>query len=405
MKKKRVLIVSQYFYPESFRINELAFELAKGEYQVDVLTAIPNYPQGNYFKGFGVFKKRKEVINNCTIYRCFHFPRFKNPTGFTLALNYLSFLLTATLRVLFQFVWLKKYDAIIGFQLSPITQVIPGCLLGKLRGVKVLTWVQDIWPDSIIDSPSEKKRKLILPLLTPFSEYVYKNSDKLLISSPCMKELICRKKDYSSKIEWVPNWCDDFLKENTIPSSLMPQGFNIVMGGSINEGIGIDGIIKLIEEFEGYPDINFVFIGGGSRKEYLERYVNEHHLNNTFILGLFPYEQMPSFYASADATLLSLAKSELKYLDITIPSRLQSYMSAGKPVFAMIGSGAQDIIEAAQCGFVASPGDYKKLASIIKNNYKNKELLKQYGKNARNYFLKQFTVQTGIKHFENLITA
>ena len=101
MKKKRVLIVSQYFYPESFRINELAFELAKGEYQVDVLTAIPNYPQGNYFKGFGVFKKRKEVINNCTIYRCFHFPRFKNPTGFTLALNYLSFLLTATLRVLF----------------------------------------------------------------------------------------------------------------------------------------------------------------------------------------------------------------------------------------------------------------------------------------------------------------
>ena len=405
LMQKRVLIVSQYFYPESFRINELAFELAKKGYHVDVLTAIPNYPEGKFFKGYGIFKKRKETIEGVTIYRCFHFPRTKRPTGAKLSINYISFLITATFRILFQFAWKKKYDAIIGFQMSPVTQVVPGCMLGMIRGSKVLTWVQDIWPDSIIDSPTETSRNLVLPILSKVTEFVYKHSDKILISSPGMKELVCRNNDYSDKIEWVPNWCDDFLKDKVTPSALMPDGYNIVMGGSINEGVGVDSLIKLINEFSEYKDVNFVFIGGGSKKSYLEEYVKENKLSNTYLLGMFPYNQMPSFYAKADAMLLSLMKSELKYLDVTIPSRLQSYMSAGKPVFAMIGSGAERIINDAQCGFVVAPGDYQKLAEIIKKNYKNRELLTAYGKNARSFFVEFFTVQKGIEHFENLICS
>lgn len=402
--QKRILIVSQYFYPESFRINELAFELSRLGHHVDVLTAIPNYPNGVYFNGYGVFKRRKEIVNGCTVYRCFHLPRRKRPTGLSLSLNYLSFLISALLRVLFNFVWKKKYDVVIGFQMSPVTQVVPGCILGWIRGSKVLTWVQDIWPDSIIDSPDENNRQRILPVLSLVTEFVYKHSDKLLISSPGMKDLVCRKHDYSAKIEWVPNWCDDFLKDNVNPNPLMPDGFNIVMAGSINEGIGIDGVIKLIEEFKDNNDINFVFIGGGSKKEYLEDVVKQKNLSNTYILGMFPFEEMPSFYVKADAMLLSLAKSDLKYLDVTIPSRLQSYMSAGKPVFAMIGCGAQDIINDAQCGFVASPGDYIALARLIKENYKQKDLLKKFGDNARSYYKEYFTVTKGISHFERLIS-
>ena len=158
--RKRVLIVSQYFYPESFRINELAFELAERGYHVDVLTAIPNYPEGKYHKGYGIFNKRKEVIKGVNVYRCFHIPR-GNAGNLSMSLNYLSFLITASMRVLFQFIWKKKYDSIIGFQMSPITQVVPGCILGSIRKTKVLTWVQDIWPDSITDNTTEKQNKIL----------------------------------------------------------------------------------------------------------------------------------------------------------------------------------------------------------------------------------------------------
>ena len=245
--QKRILIVSQYFYPESFRINELAFELAKLGHHVDVLTAIPNYPEGKYLKGYGIFKKRKEVINGVNVYRCFHFPR-GNAGNLAMSINYLSFLISASLRVLFQFVWKGKYDAIIGFQMSPVTQVVPGCILGAIKKTKVLTWVQDIWPDSITDNTSEKQNKFLLPPLSKITEYVYKHSDKILITSKGMAELINRNANYSNKIEYVPNWCDDFSKVLSNLDVKVPTGFNVMMAGNLGEGIGPDEIMKAVKE-------------------------------------------------------------------------------------------------------------------------------------------------------------
>ena len=268
----------------------------------------------------------------------------------------------------------------------------------------VLSWIQDIWPDSITDTTTERQNKFLIPILSVITEFVYRHSDRLLISSPGMKELICRKQDYSNKIEYVPNWSDDFAKGHIEDVPIMPSGgFNLVMAGTINDGIGLDDVILLIRELVECNDINVVFIGGGAKKDYLENYVKENHLTNTHVLGMHPYQMMPSFYAKADAMLLSLSKSEFKHLDVTIPSRLQSYLSAGKPVFAMIGSGARDVIKEANCGFVVEPGDYKQLAALIKENYRNKELLKELGSNARTVFEKLFTVQVGTKHFEKLI--
>lgn len=400
---KRILIVSQYFYPESFRINELAFELAKLGHHVDVLTAIPNYPDGKFYKGYGIFRKRKEVVNGVTIYRCLHSPRGKKASNLSLSINYLTFMITASLRVLFQFAWKKKYDAIIGFQMSPITQVVPGCLLGSIRKSKVLTWVQDIWPDSITDNIEGTALNLLLPPLKGITEYVYRHSDKLLITSIGMSDLINRYNDYCDKIEYVPNWCDDFLEVKEPLKIEVPSGFNIMMAGNLGEGIGPEEVINAIKELSDNKDINFLFVGGGSRVDYMKEKAEEFNLTNIYFLGKFPYESMGAVYNKADALLLTLMKTDSPHLDVTVPSRLQAYMSSGKPIFAMIGSGAKHVINKSKCGLVVPAGDYKKLASIITDNYKNNHLLAEMGKNARTAYESEFTIKAGVNHFEELI--
>ena len=153
----RVLIVTQNFFPENFKSNDIAFELAKREHDVSVLTAIPNYPDGVYYKGFGLFKRRIETIDGVKIYRAFLTPRGQKPSSRSLSLNYLTYVFFATLWVLFYFAWKKRYDAIIVHQTSPITQAIPAIILKKLRRTPVYTWVLDIWPDSAMSRFSSRR--------------------------------------------------------------------------------------------------------------------------------------------------------------------------------------------------------------------------------------------------------
>lgn len=405
MGKKRVLIVTQYYYPESFRINELGKELVERGYHVDALVGIPNYPEGKYFKGYGIFSKRKEVVNGVTVYRCFQLPRGTKASNLRLSLNYLSYMFCACMWVLFFFSFKKKYDAVIAFEPSPITLIVPACLLGMIRGTKVLSWIQDIWPDSITDRVSGTAKRVILPPLNFITEFVYRNSDKLLISSKGMKELICRNADYSHKIEYVPNWCDDFMNVKPSDSQIseIPSGFILMMAGNLVESLDPEALCGCVELLKDYKDIHFVFVGGGSYKEQMERMFKLRGLNNAHFYGRYPFEMMPLFYEKADAMLLSLKPKESKHLDVTVPSRLQSYMSAGKPIYAMIGSGAREVIESSDCGFVVNAGDYKHLAEVIQKSYQDAQLLKKKGNNARIAFEEWFTIDKGASHFERLI--
>lgn len=403
-KKKRILIVTQYYYPENFRINELGKELVNRGYYVDALVGIPNYPEGKYFKGYGLFSKRKENVNGVTVFRCFQFPRGKSASIFRLSLNYLSYMVCASIWILFFFSFRKKYDSVIAFEPSPITLIVPACLYGKIRKTKVLSWIQDIWPDSITHRTSERVRKLLYPPLNAITEFVYRNSDKILISSKGMKDLVCRNADYSDKIDYVPNWCDDF--QNVKPSNKsipeMPSGFVIMMAGNIVKSLDPDALCRCVELLKDIPEIHFAFVGGGSYKEQMEQMFKDRGLHNTHFYGRHPYDKMPLFYAKADAMLLSLQYQDAKHFDVTVPSRLQSYMSAGKPIYAMIGTGARDVIEAANCGFSVEAGDYMGLADIIRKTYLNKELLVEKGRNARKSFEREFTLKNGTDHFERL---
>lgn len=403
--RKRVLIVTQYIYPENFKSNELAFELNKRGYKVDVLTGIPNYPEGKFFKGYGVFKRRIEKINGVKIYRCFQFPRGVKAGGVRLALNYISFAFCSTLWILFYFVWKKKYDAIIIHEPSPITQLIPGCLLGIIRKVPVYSWIMDIWPDAIRNSVSPRIYKLLFPILNFITEWTYKHSDKILITSKGFEELICRTNDHHSKIVFFPNWSIDMRENNSLYDfSKLPKGFRILLAGNLGESQDLESVCECIKLLRDNKDIKWIFAGGGSRKEWLESFLDSNGLMDCSItLGRLPVDAMPSLFKQADALLATLRKGFID-LEMTVPARVQSYMSSGTPIIGMIGKGTQNLINEYDCGYAVNSGDFVGLSELIKNKIlSDKESFKKKGINGRKYYEDLFTVDKCISHLEEIL--
>jgi glycosyltransferase involved in cell wall biosynthesis len=403
----KILIVTQYIYPEPFKSSELAFELANRGHKVDVLTGIPNYPEGHYYKGYGLFSKRKECKNGVTFYRCFQTPRRLFPGAMGLMLNYFTFMVNATLWVLFYFAWKKKYDAIITHEPSPITQIVPACILGDFRHIPVYSWIQDIWPDALV-SAGGRIGNILSPALGMITDWVYRHSTKLLITSKGMAPLINRNADYSDKIIYYPQWSEDMMCRvedipNGFPNVRNDAAYNIMMAGSLNSGIGVQGVLGLCEEMKDDP-VHFIFVGGGSEETYMREVVKDKDLKNVTFTGRKPFSEMPFYTQQADAMLLTLKETPMKHLDIVIPARLQSYMSGGKPVLAMIGSGATEIINDADCGDVVPAGDFKALAEIIRAKVlTNKEDFAKKGVNGRLYFEKFFTKEKCIDNLCEII--
>lgn len=401
---KRILIVTQYIYPEPFKSSEMAFELVKRGYKVDVLTGIPNYPEGHYYKGYGLFRKRKEVKEGVTFYRCLQTPRKLLPGFIGQSLNFVTFAFNATLWVLFFFMWKKKYDAIITHEPSPITQIIPACILGDIKHIPVYSWIQDIWPDALV-SAGGKAGKALAPMLGKITNWVYRHSTKILVTSKGMIPLVNRDADYSDKIIYYPQWAEDLLDcSPEIPptvENVKSDDFTIMMVGSLNSGIGVDGVLALCEEMKDEA-VAFVFVGGGSEEQRMRDFVNEKKLTKVRFTGRKPFDEMPYYSAQADAMLLTLKPTDMPHLDVTIPARLQGYMSGGKPVLAMIGSGATEIINEADCGFAVPAGDHKALAEIIRTRVLNdREQMKLKGENGRAFFEEYFTKN---KCIDNLCT-
>lgn len=400
----RILLVTQYFHPENFKSSELAFELAKRGHHVDALVGIPNYPEGKYYKGYGVFKKRREILNGVNVYRAFQTPRGKKASPIGLSLNYLTFAFFATLKVLFYFCWKKKYDAIVIYEPSPITQMIPGIILGKIRKTQVLSWVTDIWPDSVVSTIGEEKSKYIKPILNSLTNWVYRNSDKILISSEWMKDLVNRDADYSEKIIYYPHWCDDILQMPIEEIPALPDGYKIMMAGNIADGIGVDNVLNCIKELNDINDVQFIFVGGGAKEEDMRNQISEMGLRNVTLVGKYPFSKMPAFYAQADAMFLSLKHTTLPHLAATVPSRLQSYLSGGKPILGMIDGCAAEMIKKYDCGYSVPAGDYKALANYIREYVLlNKVDFSQKGKNGRLLYEEQFQLSDCISKLEIII--
>lgn len=401
----RILVATQYFYPENFKSNDIAFELSKKGHEVDALVGIPNYPEGKYYKGYGVFKKRREVLDGVRIIRAFSFPRGAKASKTGLAINYASYTLAASLWALWAGLFRKHYDAIIIHQTSPIFQAIPGVLLGKLTKTKVYTWVLDIWPEAFV-SGSGIKNKTILKALDNVTRWVYKGSHRILISSRRFTDSVNKKGPFAEKTIYFPNWSEDMQAGKGIEESpQIPDGFVIMIAGTMGVSQNLENIAKTALLLKGHSDVKWVFIGDGSRRHWLEEYIKENHLESTvFWLGRHPSRAMPSFYSKADALLVSLNEN-YDDLKMVVPARLQSYMSAGKPVLAMIGPGGRELIEEADCGYAVGGNDYEGLAKVIEERVlTDKEGFKEKGNNGRKFYLQHFTKKNCMDHLVDILT-
>lgn len=400
-KKKRILLVTQYFYPENFKSNELAFELVKRGYEVDALVGIPNYPEGKYFKGYGIFSKRHEVVNGVRVYRCFQTPRGKG--GWRLPINYFTFVFFGSLRVLFHLVW-KKYDCIIGHEPSPIFQAYPALLMRMFKKIPFYYWIMDLWPDAMMSGGGVKNRK-ILRIVDSLVKGIYNRCDKILITSKPFRRAINEKGDYNDKIIYYPNWSVDMSKLKAgIDIPKLPKGFKIMVAGNLGSAQCLDKIAEVMMELKNVPEVKWIFVGDGSKKAWLDDFIQNNGLeNNAVTVGRYPADAMPAFFQQANAMLVTL-KGGFRHLEMVVPARLQSYMSAGRPVLAMLGEGGAEIIEESGCGYVVPAGDSKALAKVIAEKVlTNKTAFEEMGAKGRKYYEDNYTLDMCIDNLVEII--
>jgi glycosyltransferase involved in cell wall biosynthesis len=398
----RILLVTQYFFPENFKSNDIAFELATRGHEVTVLTGLPNYPEGKIFDGYGFFKKRKENLNGVKVIRSLLIPR-GNGGGVRLFINYFSWAFFASVKA-FSLSINNKFDAIIVHEPSPITQGFPAIVIKKLQKIPIYFWVLDLWPESLT-SAGGIKNKYVLSVFTKMVRYIYNNSDKILISSKGFKKSILAKGNYKEKLVYFPNWAEDSILKGDLdyPIPILPEGFKIIFAGNIGAAQDVDSIVKTALILKNKIDIHFLFIGDGRNRVQLEDFVVKNDLNQTVhFLGRFPIDAMKTFFNQADGLLVSL-KDELIF-NVTVPAKLQAYLCTQKPILGMLNGEGASIINDANCGLSVNAGDFKELAQKILKLYEMSiEERNNLGENGFKYFEENFTMSKCIDKLEIIL--
>ena len=359
---KRILLVTQYFQPENFKSNDIAFELQRRGHDVTVLTAIPNYPKGKYFDGYGVFKRRTEVVDGVKIIRGFVVPRGKGGK-ILLSLNYLSYLFSSCIIALY-LALRYRYDAVFVHEVSPVTIGVAATLVKRMQRIPMYFWVLDLWPESLTAAIGLRNR-YILGFFSKMVQWFYRNSDKILISSKGFASSICEKGDFADKIVYFPNWVDGALTvKSDVPTPEVPAGFVAMFTGNIGESQDFGTVLDAAERLKSRKDIHFVIVGDGRAKEWLEKQIVERELSQTVhCVGSYPLAAMPATFAKADVLFAAL-KDEAIFA-ITVPAKIQAYMSSGKPIVTMINGEAKLLIEEVGCGIAVEAGDGEAFAEAI----------------------------------------
>lgn len=355
----KILFVSQYFYPETFKGNDLVFDFVKRGHDVTVLTAKPNYPNGNFYQGYSFLGKREEIIQGAKVIRTPVYPR-KNGKGIHLIINYLSFIFFSYFTCMFRVK--GKFDIIFVQQLSPVTMALPGLWLKNKHKKPLYLWVLDLWPESILAASNFKNGKII-QFIDRLVKHIYNNSDVILISSNYFKDSIVEKlKDKKKEVIYFPNWAEDIftktlLKEVSIPD--LPNGFNIMFAGNVGESQDFETILKAAE-LTMSDDINWVIVGDGRKMDWIKNEIKIKNLSNVYLMGRHDINTMPHFFSKADVMLVSL-KDEAVFA-LTVPAKIQAYMAAGKVILGVLNGEGNELINDSKCGYAVSAGNFAALA-------------------------------------------
>lgn len=384
----RVLIASQYYWPESFSINGVAKTLMEKGIEVEVLTGKPNYPRGEIFSGYRAWGCQRESHYGVDINRIPLFAR--GGGGWRLALNYLSFAISGLLFA----PWMlrkKRFDVIFIYAPSPILQAIPAIFLGWLKGCPVVLWVQDLWPESL-SATGYVRNRAVLKLVERVVRFIYRHTDLLLVQSRAFEEPV-RALASGTPIVYYPNSVEDTFAKPAIDEHPLVkglgEGFSVIFAGNIGAAQAVGVIVEAASLLREYADIHFVVLGDGSCREWMLKEVQHRGLDNLHLPGRFPMETMPSFMQKASALLVTLANKSI--FAATVPNKVQAYMAAGRPIIACLnGEGARLVVEAG-AGLATPAEDVLALADTILRLYRLSPVEREkMGENGRRYYQEHF---------------
>jgi glycosyltransferase involved in cell wall biosynthesis len=403
----RVLIVTQYFWPESFYLNDVAASLVKKGVEVDLLTGKPNYPEGKVFNAYTAWGCQQESWQGINIMRVPHFPRGQK-SAWRLVVNYLSFVLSASLFG----PWLlrkRQYDLVFGYGVSPILQTIPAILLGRIKDCKVVTWVQDLWPDSL-KATGYVDNQLALNAVRTLVSWIYRHNDLILVQSQAFIEPVKRLAP-KARVVYQPNSVDTIFSLPSFDMVGLPEipaldaGFSVVFAGNIGAAQAVEVIVDAATILADHPEIRFVVIGQGSRWQWMDEQVKARGLRNLHMPGRFSIDSMPGLLKKAGALLVTLTDEPI--FAQTIPNKIQAYMAVGRPIIACLnGEGARVVVEAGS-GIAVPAGDTDRLVTaVLQLFHMSQEQRKEMGASGHRYFLDHFDheklVQQMLTHLEKL---
>lgn len=384
-----LLVISQYFWPEGFRINELVTSLAQRGVATTVLTGKPNYPDGEVFHGYRAWGCLEERYGAARVLRVPIFPRGRR-SPWRLALNYLSFIVAGLVFG----PWLLhrvRPDAIIVYCPSPLLQVLPALWIGWLKRAPVVVYVQDLWPESL-EATGYVRSRWVIRAVEAVVKFIYRRADLILISSRPFAEPI-RRLSPASRIAYYPNsvaptFCDPGSGSKP-QAPVLGDGFNVVFAGNVGSAQAVSVIVDAAERLLPNPEIRLVVLGSGSELEWMRRQAEERRLTNLHLAGRFPVDSMPYLLAKASALLVTLADRPI--FAATVPNKIQAYMAVGRPILACLnGEGARLVTEAG-AGIAVAAEDASALAEAILCMYRMPHAERErLGANARAYYLEYF---------------
>lgn len=400
-----VLIISQYFFPENFRINDLALSLKKRGYDVSVLTGMPNYPGGKLYDGYSWFDKRKDVFQGIRLYRVPLFLRRKSK-AWQLSLNYLSFVFSACVFGSF-LLRREKIDIIFVYAPSPFTVGIPGALFKKLKNAPMLLWVQDLWPESL-QATGAVRSELMLDIVRHMVRWIYKRCNYVLVQSKAFVKAVVKAGVEKDRVRYFPNWAEGLYKPISLPGESLERreipdtGFVVMFAGNLGSAQSLETIIDAAKKLKGQP-IKWVILGDGRRWEWMQEQVQKWELEeNIYLLGSRAVESMPAYFSLADAMLVTLRSDPI--FAATIPGKVQSYLACGRPIIgALDGEGAK-VIRESGAGFAVAATDAEGLADyVLKMSEMSSDEKKVMGKRGIAYYRKNFNGENLIDQLEEWI--
>ncbi|MBU1076957.1 MAG: glycosyltransferase family 4 protein [Spirochaetes bacterium] len=395
---QNILIISERFYPEEFKINDLSFYWAQKGFKVGVLTQTPSYPFGRIFSGYKNRPIQIETVKKVKIYRVFTVPGYTKNLVLKI-MNYISFMLATTLSALFIG---YKYDRIFIFQTGPLTQALAGIVIKKVYRKKVAIWTQDVWPDTVY-AYGFKKSRILKVILDRFVQSVYRNCEYIFVScEPFIKKIKGYVKD--KKIFYFPNWADETGpgKMRLLMKLSKVKRVQFTFAGNIGKVQNLENVIKAFLSLPSAWKIQLNIIGDGSNLMNLKDLAKHDRNSRIVFWGRQPVMKMPRFYGPSDVLIISLTNKPI--FRLTIPSKFQTYLSAGKPIFSIMKGVVTDMVRKYDLGITADPDDLKNISEGFRRLYLMKRSEhKKFGSNAKKLLREQFNKEMIMKNMTEIL--